>query len=104
MNDGSEYITNGNEMQRYESLERWVEGMKVAADRCRELGKQVKQPMWGLIATNVDNLRIKGEAICRAKGLTRNQILASVDDFQAKRAASVDGDIQATNETSLAVN
>jgi len=93
--------TTGNEMTRNESLERWCEGMKMAADRCRELGKQVKNPMWNLIATNLDNLRMKGEAICVSKGLTRGQILASVDDFQAKRAAQ---EPHATNETSLAIN
>jgi hypothetical protein len=96
-------MTYGNDMTRNESLERFKEGLKIAADRCRELGKQTNSVMWGLIATNLDQLRAKGEKIVLDKGLTQTQILKSVDNFQERRRTAAEA-VENAQKFALKVN
>lgn len=77
-----------SDMTLVETSERWSEGLKKAAARCRELGRaQDKTKTWNQIAISLDSMREQGEKIIVRKGLSRSAILESLDkhtkDFKA---------------------
>lgn len=67
-----------NSMEQSETIERFVEGLKAASSRCRELGKAQGKTDWLNIAASLDGIRAKGLTMINAKALTREQILASL--------------------------
>lgn len=67
-------------MLEIETIERFVEGLKIAASRARELGVAQKSKSWISIAESLDGIRIKGYAFHRANALTRQQALRMIDD------------------------
>lgn len=75
-----------SEMQKHESIERFSEGLKQAADRARMLGIAQKQPLWTQIATSLEQMRSNGMVIYSQKALTRQQALGMLDAMQGKMA------------------
>lgn len=76
-----------SEMTYNESGERWTEGLKKAAARCRELGiAQDKKIMWDQIAESLDGIRKSGETVIVSKALSRAAVLESVDRRVGKKA------------------
>lgn len=69
-----------SEMQESETIERFVEGLKRAASRARELAAMQKNDTWYTVATSLDNLRISGTKIFRGRALTRQDALKMLDD------------------------
>ncbi len=67
------------EMNDSETVERFVEGLKMAASRCRELGAAQGKVDWLNIAASLDQIRSKGLLMMQAKELSREQILASLN-------------------------
>lgn len=65
-------------MQDHESLERFVVGLKTAADRARQLGKAQKNKSWHKVAAGLDGVRVKGEKLYNIS-ITHQQNLDMVD-------------------------
>lgn len=69
-----------SEMTLAETADRWTNGLKKAASRCRELGKaQGKSVMWDQIADSLDKTRTMGETVIVTKALSRSAVLESMD-------------------------
>lgn len=77
-----------SDMSSQETIERFVEGLKKAASRCRELSKIQKNKMWLNVASGFDNMRINGVKIYEAASLSRQEILATVDAMVGKKIES----------------
>lgn len=77
-------------METKESIERFSEGLRMAADRARELGSLQNLPVWKTIAASLDTLRENGEYLIRHKAMTRNEVLAELDRQQVQRALKAD--------------
>ncbi len=73
-----------SEMSFKETTERFVEGMKKAISRCRELSQvQVSNKMvWLNIANQLDQIRSKGEILISTKALSRQDVLKQLDVYQ----------------------
>lgn len=67
-------------MEKNESIERYVEGLKKAADCCRHLGAAQKNREWNKIAFNLEGLLQKGAAMYRNKAISRSDALAMVEN------------------------
>lgn len=70
-----------SDMSSQETEERWVEGLKQAASRCREMGIAQNNKLWDQIALSLDGIRAQGERTIRAKALSRAEQLAGVEAF-----------------------
>lgn len=64
-----------SDMEKAEIVERFSEGMKKAASRCRELAKVQANQQWLHIANSLDDLRKKGELMYSQKALSRGEVL-----------------------------
>jgi hypothetical protein len=72
-------------MEEKETIERFVQGLQLAASRARELGVAQKNNAWVQIANSLDGIRTKGVAFHRATALTRQQTLRMIDDRVGKQ-------------------
>jgi hypothetical protein len=68
-----------SDMERVESIERYREGLKKAADCCRQLGAAQKNRQWNQIAFNLEGILQKGTTIYRNKSISRSDALAMID-------------------------
>ena len=59
--------------------------------RAREMGELQFQPMWGVIADQLDEIRRKGNAMIRGRALTRDQVLSELNRQQQRRANIANG-------------
>lgn len=69
------------DMNEKDSIERFTEGLKKAADRARELGRAQKSKHWMQVANGLDGIRVKGMQMFRAKALSRTDVLKMLDNF-----------------------
>ena len=68
-----------SDMSLQESMERFSEGVKKAASRCRELGDAQKNRNWYKIAFNLEKLLSSGTEMYKSKAISRNDALAILD-------------------------
>lgn len=71
-----------SEMQDNESIERFVEGLKKAASRARELGIAQKNSSWEKVAVMLDGIRTNGVKLYQSSALSRNDVLSMLDQRQ----------------------
>lgn len=69
-------------MNLSESFERFSEGLKKAADRCKELGKATGNKDWDTIAAQFEGLLYKGKIIYDSKGLSKVEKEKLLNQFQ----------------------
>jgi len=69
-----------SDMEKNESIERYREGLKKAADCCRQLGAAQKNRQWNQIAFNLEGILQKGMTIYRNKSISRSDALAMIDN------------------------
>lgn len=67
-------------MEKNESIERYVEGLKKAADCCRQLGVAQKNREWTKIAFQLEGLLQKGTTIYQNKSISRQDALSMIDN------------------------
>lgn len=72
------------ELTPREILERWREGLGIAADRARQIAAASKDSMWTKIAFQLDGLKKRGEQLYAQKALTRQEVLTMLDDRVTK--------------------
>lgn len=81
-----------SDMEKNESIERYVEGLKCAADCLRQIGAAQKNRQWNKIAFNLDGLLQKGQAMYRSKALGRQEALSMIDNkVKTMQAAEQNG-------------
>lgn len=80
-----------SDMEKNESIERYIEGLKKAADCCRQLGHAQKNTQWHTIAANLDGMRSKGVHIYRSKSISRSDALSMIDRKVEIMKASLNG-------------
>lgn len=71
-----------SEMQSAEIIERYVEGLKRASSRARELGIAQKATEWDKVARNLDMLLKTGVKLFNSRQLSRHDTLKMLDDRQ----------------------
>lgn len=71
-----------SDMQTNETIERFVEGMKKASARARELGAAQQNKDWQRIAEFLDGIRAKGVTLCKSRALGRQEVLGMLDHRQ----------------------
>lgn len=69
-------------MQDVEIIERFVEGLKKASSRCRELGAIQKSKHWNDISANLDKLLANGLDLYKRKEISRQDALKILDERQ----------------------
>jgi len=78
-------------MERGESFERINEGLKKAADCCRQLGAIQKNRDWNKIAFQLEQLLSNAAKIYDQKSLSRSDALNMID-ARVKNMKDIDGD------------
>lgn len=68
-----------SDMERAESMERFREGLKKAADCCRQLAAAQKNRDWTKIAFNLEGVLQNGVKIYQSKSISRNDALSMID-------------------------
>lgn len=71
-----------SDMQEQESIERFIEGMKKAASRARELAAAQKNNDWLNVAKMLDGVRVNGIKLYNGRSMTRQDTLALLDQRQ----------------------
>jgi hypothetical protein len=64
-----------------EIMERFVDGLKVAADRARSLHRLVGNKFWLQIADSLDRMRLNGTQMVDEKALTYMEALEKFDQL-----------------------
>lgn len=65
--------------EKDDAIERFSEGLKIAVDKAIALQKLTKSKEWGLVARNLNALRLKGKEYYDGAALTRQQSLDILD-------------------------
>ena len=81
-----------SEMTSRECVERFIESMKKASSRCREMKAMTGNPMWGQIATSLDGMRAKGVNIIEKQSLTQQEISKTIDLYKGQLAEKQDNE------------
>lgn len=71
-----------SDMEHKEIVERYVDSLRMASCRAKELAKSQKKVIWNQIAVSLDGLAIKGHKLAHAKAKSEMQILAEVERYQ----------------------
>lgn len=71
-----------SDMQEIESIERFVEGMKKAASRARELALSQKNTDWMKVAAMLDGVRANGVKLYNGASMNRQDALSMLDRRQ----------------------
>lgn len=74
-------------MEEIEIFERFNEGLKKAASRCRELSKLQKNSDWAKTAFQIDKFLAHGTELYKAKALSRQEVLSMLDRRVDKKKA-----------------
>lgn len=82
-----------SDMSEQESKERFVQGLKKAASKAREIAALTGSGMWKEIANTLDEIHMNGVKLMKMSALTRFQVLGMLDDRE-KRLASPSSTIQ----------
>ena len=77
------------DMYERESLQRFVEGLRLAVSCTRELQALEPKMGWGKVTEGLQNLLISGRKLAQAKALTRGALLADAARIQSKLDTSV---------------
>lgn len=76
-----------SEMTETETFERFSEGLKKAASRCRELGVVQKDRNWTKTAIQIEQFLAYGTQLYRASALSRREVLGLLDQRVDKKKA-----------------
>ena len=68
-----------SDLQENEAKERFMDSLKLAASRAREMGVAQNLSVWSDIAASLDGLRKKGMHFMRNKALTRDEVIHELD-------------------------
>lgn len=71
-------------MQENESRERFIEGLKLAASRAREMATATSNYQWNNIAASIDGIRKKGEMMIFGYALNRAEVINEVNLHQER--------------------
>lgn len=71
-----------SELSKAEVIERFDQGLREAASRCRELGKLQNKPvLWNQIATSLDTMRKNGELLIKQGQISQEDVLAGLSRY-----------------------
>lgn len=73
-------------MNDTESLERFREGLKISADRARQLSRAepARYTMWQNIANTIDEMRQNGEILANARSLGKRNMEEVLKAYEKK--------------------
>ena len=73
-----------SELTPYEILERFREGLGIAADRARQIAVATKDTNFTKIAFQLETMKKRGEQLYASKALSRQDVLNMLDDRTKK--------------------
>lgn len=71
-------------MNEIESMERFTEGLKKAASRCRELGKLQQSNGWDALTASFEGLLRNGQKLYSSSVMSRHDALKMLDEQYGK--------------------
>ncbi len=89
MNMRAPVAVEPREMWRDESLQRFVEGLKLAASCAKELNGVDPKQGWGKVADMLLQMVVNGRKLSRVRGLTRQEVLARSGRIQTTQNPNV---------------
>lgn len=74
---------NPRDIYEKEIIERFIEGLKLAVSCSKEMQEIQPKRGWGDVTNQLNGMVMLGHKLARAKGITRQALLAHADQIQA---------------------